>query len=60
MKKSRHTESQIIRILREVEGGRKVKEVCREYGISDATYYNWESKYAKSGSMGTVYLISAP
>ena len=45
MKKSRHTESQIIRILREVEGGRKVKEVCREYGISDATYYNWKSKY---------------
>jgi len=45
MKKSRHTESQIIRILREVEGGRKVKEVCREYGISDATYYNWKGKY---------------
>jgi len=45
MKKSRHTESQIIRILNEVEGGRKVKEVCREYGISDATYYNWKSKY---------------
>ena len=45
MKKSRHTESQIIRILKEVEGGRKVKEVCREYGISDATYYNWKGKY---------------
>ncbi len=45
MKKSRHTESQIIRILKEVEGGRMVKEVCREYGISDATYYNWKSKY---------------
>jgi len=45
MKKSRHTESQIINILKEVEGGRLVKEVCREYGISDATYYNWKSKY---------------
>jgi len=45
MKKSRHSESQIIRILKEVEGGRMVKEVCREYGISDATYYNWKSKY---------------
>ena len=45
MKKSRHTESQIIRILKEVEGGRMVKEVCREYGISDATYYNWKSRY---------------
>ena len=39
MKKSRYTESQIVKILKEVEAGRLVKEVCREYGISDATYY---------------------
>lgn len=45
MKKTRHSESQIIRILKAVESGRRVKEVCREYGISDATYYNWKSKY---------------
>ena len=45
MKKSRYSESQIVKILKEVEGGRLVKEVCREYGISDATYYNWKSKY---------------
>ena len=45
MKKSRFTESQIAKILQEVEGGRLVKEVCREYGISDATYYNWKSTY---------------
>ena len=45
MKKSRFTETQIIRVLKEVEGGRQVKEVCRECGISDATYYNWKSKY---------------
>ena len=37
MKKSRFTETQIIRILREVEGGRQVKEVFREYGMADAT-----------------------
>lgn len=45
MKKSRYSESQIVKILKEVEGGRLVKEVCREYGISDATHYNWKSKY---------------
>ncbi len=45
MKKSRYTETQIVKILKEVEASRKVNEVCREYGISDATYYNWKSKY---------------
>lgn len=37
MKKSRYTESPIVKILKEVEGGRLVKEVCREYSVSDAT-----------------------
>ena len=45
MKKTRYTESQIIKVLHEVEGGRKIKDVCREYGISEGTYYNWKSKY---------------
>ena len=45
MRKSKFSDSQIVRILKEVEGGRKVKEVCREYCISDATYYIWKSKY---------------
>ena len=45
MKKSRYAETQIIKVLKEVEGSRLVKEVCREYGISDATYYNWKAKY---------------
>ena len=39
MRKARFKETEIVRVLKEVEGGRQVKEVCREYGISDATYY---------------------
>ena len=45
MKKSRFSENQIIGILKEVEAGRLVKDVCREYSISDATYYQWKSKF---------------
>ena len=45
MKKSRFTENQIIKILKEQESGLKVKEICRKYEISDATFYNWKSKY---------------
>lgn len=45
MKRSRFTETQIIAILKEGDSGLKVKEICRKHGISDATYYNWKSKY---------------
>lgn len=45
MGKSSFTENQIITILKEVEKGRTVKDVCRQYSISDATYYQWKSKY---------------
>ena len=46
MRKSRFSENQIISILKDVEKGRAVKDVCREHSVSDATYYQWKSKYA--------------
>lgn len=45
MKTSRFSETQIITILKQGESGIKVKDLCREHGISDATYYNWKAKY---------------
>ena len=45
MKGKRFTEEQIIRVLKEVESGLKVSDLCRQQGISEATYYRWKSKY---------------
>ncbi len=45
MRKARFTEHQIIAVLKSVEAGRTVKDVCREAGISEASYYNWKAKY---------------
>lgn len=45
MKKTRFTETQIVSILKEVDAGFKVEDICRKNGISNATYYNWKSKY---------------
>ncbi len=45
MRKARFTEHQIIAVLKSVEARRTVKDVCREAGISEASYYNWKAKY---------------
>lgn len=45
MKKVRFTETQIINILKLADSGMKVEDICRQNGISNATYYNWKSKY---------------
>jgi len=42
----KYTEKQIIAVLREGESGAKVANLCRKYGMSDNTYYNWKAKYA--------------
>ncbi len=46
MVRKRYTEEQIIAVLREGEAGARVADLCRKYGMSDATYYNWKAKYA--------------
>ena len=46
MKKSKLSESQILRILASQENGLTVSEICRAHGISQATFYSWKSKYS--------------
>lgn len=45
MKKSKFTEAQILKVLKTQEEGKKVSEICREFGISEPTFYNWKSRY---------------
>jgi putative transposase len=45
LKGRQYTEEQIIAVLKEGEAGAKVADLCRKYGMSDATYYNWKAKY---------------
>src|SRR5207253_2917593 len=46
MKAKRFSEEQIIGVLKEAEMGAKTKDLCRQHGISEATFYNWKAKYA--------------
>jgi putative transposase len=45
MKRKRHTEEQIIAILKEHEAGMKTADLCRKHGISEASFYNWKATY---------------
>lgn len=45
MKRSKFSETQIVSMLKEHEAGMKVSEICRNHSISEATFYNWKSKY---------------
>jgi len=45
MKSKRFTEEQIIGVLKEGEAGARTKDLCRKYGISEQTFYNWKAKY---------------
>jgi putative transposase len=49
MPRKGHTEEQIIRVLRENEGGKKVADICREFGISQQAFYSWKRRYAGLG-----------
>lgn len=45
MKKTRFTEAQIVKAIKQHESGSKVSDICRDLGISEATFYNWRAKY---------------
>ena len=49
MKKGKFTETQIVKALHEEQSGRKADDICRELGVSRATFYNWKSKYGGLG-----------
>ena len=46
MARKRHTPEQIIAVLKQSEAGSRTSELCREHGISDATFYKWKAKYS--------------
>ena len=49
MPRKGHTEEQMVAVLRQVEGGAKVGDICRKVGISEGTFYSWKKQYAGLG-----------
>jgi putative transposase len=54
MKKSKFSDSQIISVLKQAEGGTPIPDLCREHGVSNATFYKWRAKY---GGMDTALMV---
>jgi putative transposase len=50
MKKSKFAEEQVVYALKQAEAGVPIKELCRKYGVSDATFYTWRKKYGGLGA----------
>ena len=46
MTRKRHTEEQIIAVLKDAQAGISVQDMCRKHGVSDSTFYKWRAKYA--------------
>jgi len=60
MKGTRHSEEQIIAILKQGEAGLTTAELCRQYGITEQTYYRWKAKYGQAGpTLATLFLQAA-
>ena len=55
--KRRYTDEQIIGILKEHEAGLTAKELCRKYGMSDATFYKWKAKWTHPGKVEAPYTV---
>ncbi len=57
MIKKRFKKSEIQNVLQEFKNGKTIQEIIKEYGISQATFYNWKSKYSGSSANDSLYLI---
>ena len=49
MKQKRYTNEQIVSAFKQAKGGRKINELCRQMGVSEATFYNWRKRFAGLG-----------
>ncbi len=60
MRKSRFSEPQIVGVLEELKAGAKAAALCRKYGVSEATFYNWRAKYSGLETSDLIRLKQQP